>query len=72
MEESDLRVALETAYAPITVANMMTGKAYTRAVCRHIMSACSVLSLLLEEFWHSLTIVGQAQLVKIYDSPNPN
>ena len=36
-----------------------------------MMSAFAVLSLLLEEFWDSLTTDGQAQLVKIYDSPNP-
>ena len=35
------------------------------------MSAFAVLSLLLEEFWDSLTTDEQAQLVKIYDSPNP-
>ena len=36
-----------------------------------MMSAFAVLSLLLEEFWDSLTTDEQAQLVKIYDSPNP-
>ena len=35
------------------------------------MSASAVLSLLLEEFWDSLTTDEQALLVKIYDSPKP-
>ena len=63
--------ALETVYVPLTVGYMMTGKVYTRAVRGHMMSASAVLSLLLEEFWDSLTTDEQAQLVKIYDSPNP-
>ena len=71
MEGSGLRRPLETVYVPLTVGNMMTGKAYTRAVRGHMMSASAVLSLLLEEFWDSLTTDEQAQLVKIYDSPNP-
>ena len=71
MEGSGLRRALETVFVPLTVGHMMTGKAYTRAVRGHIMSASAVLSLLLEEFWDSLTTDEQAQLVKIYDSPNP-
>ena len=71
MEGSGLRRALETVYVPLTVGHMMTGKAYTRAVRGHMMSASAVLSLLLEEFWDSLTTNEQAQLVKIYDSPNP-
>ena len=71
MEGSRLRRPLETVYVPLTVGNMMTGKAYTRAVRGHMMSASAVLSLLLEEFWDSLTTDEQAQLVKIYDLPNP-
>ena len=71
MEGSGLRRALETVCVPLTVGHMMTGKAYTRAVRGHIMSASAVLSLLSEEFWDSLTTNEQAQLVKIYDSPNP-
>ena len=71
MEGSGLRRALETVYVPLTVGHIMTGKAYTRAVRGHMMSASAVLSLLLEEFWDSLTTDEQAQLVKIYDSPNP-
>ena len=57
MEGSGLRRALETVYVPLTIG--------------HMMSASAVLSLLLEEFWDSLTTDEQAQLVKIYDSPNP-
>ena len=55
MEGSGLRRALETVYVPLTVGHMMTGKAYARAVRGHMMSASAVLSLLLEEFWDSLT-----------------
>ena len=50
MEGSGLRGALETVYVPLTVGQLMTGKAYTRAVRGHMMSASAVLSLLLEEF----------------------
>ena len=71
MEGSGLRRALETVYVPLTVGHMMTGKAYTRAVRGHRMSASAVLLLLLEEFWDSLTTNEQAQLVKINDPPNP-
>ena len=67
-----LRKTLETAYVQLTVGHTMTGKAFTKAVRGHMMSACAVLSLLLlEKFWDSLTTGEQAQLVKIYDSPNP-
>ena len=71
MEGSGLRRALKTVYVPLTISHMMTGKAYTQAVRGHMMSASAVLPLLLEEFWDSLTTDEQAQLVKIYDSPNP-
>ena len=71
MEENSLRGALETVYAPVTVGHMITGKAYTQAVRDHLMPASAVLTLLLEECWHSLTAVEQSQIVKIYDSPNP-
>ena len=33
----------------------MSGKAYTRAVRGQMMSSSAVLSLLLKEFWDSLT-----------------
>ena len=56
MEGSGFRGALETVYAPITFGHMVTGKAYTRAVRCHMMSASSVLSLLLGKFWLSLTV----------------
>ena len=71
MEESGLRRALETVHVPLTVGHMMTGKVYTRGVRGHMMSASAVLSLLLVGFWDSLTTDEQAQLVKIYDLPNP-
>ena len=72
MEGSYLRGTLETVYAPVTVGHIVTGKVYTRTVRCHMMSPSSLLLLLLEEFWHSLTAVEQAQYmeVKIYDSPN--
>ena len=53
MEGSGPRRALETVCVPLTVGHMMTGEAYTRAVRGHMMSASTVLSLLLEEFWDS-------------------
>ena len=44
---------------------MMTGKAYSRASGGQMMSAYAVLSLLLEEFRHTLTTIEQAKLNKI-------
>ena len=57
MEGSGFRGALKTVYAPVTVGHVVTGKVYTRAVRCHMMSASSVLSLLLGKFWLSLTAV---------------
>ena len=48
-----------TAIGSIAIANEKISNLDTRGI------------LLLEEFWHSLTAVEQAQLVKIYDSLNP-
>ena len=45
MEGSGIRRALETVYVPLTFGHMMTGKAYSRAVRGHMMSASAVLSL---------------------------
>ena len=67
MEVSGIRRALETVYVPLTVGHMMTGKAYSRAVRGHMISASAILSLLLEEFWDSLTTDEQTQLVYIYN-----
>ena len=50
---------------------MMTGKAYSRASGGQMMSAYAVLSLLLEEFRHTLTTIEQAKLNKIQDSTSP-
>ena len=70
MEKSGFKGAVETVYARVTNGHMMIRKAYTRGVRSHMMLESAAL-LLLEEFWHSLTTVEQAQLVKIYDLPNP-
>ena len=71
MEGSGLREALETNYASLTVGHMTTRKVFTRAARGHMMSASVVLSLLLEEYWYSLTAAERAKLVKIYDSAKP-
>ena len=71
MEGIGLRRTLETVYILLTVVHMMTEKAYTRVVRGHVMSAPALLSLLLDEFWDSLTTDEEAHFVKIYDSPNP-
>ena len=71
MEGIGLRRTLETVYILLTVVHMMTEKAYTRVVRGHVMSAPALLSLLLNEFWDSLTTDEEAHFVKIYDSPNP-
>ena len=71
MEGSGLREALETVYAPLTVGHMLTGKAYSRAIRGHMLSAAAVLSLLFEEFWLDVSPEEQSQLIEIFESPNP-
>ena len=72
MEGSGLRSDLETVYSPGTVGHMFTGKAYSRAVRRHILCASAVQSLTLEEFWSTLGAVDQLELQKYYESDDPS
>ena len=72
MEGSGLRTALETLYAPVTVGHMMTGKAYARAIRGHFITAASLLSILLEDFWKQLSDANQMQLESIFDSDDPS
>ena len=50
MEGSELRSALETVYAPVSVVHMFSGKAYSRAIRGHFLSTYALLSIMLEEF----------------------
>ena len=71
MEGSGLRAALENIYAPVTVGHMFSGKAFARAIRGHMFCALAVLSLLLEEFWDSISSEEKSQLAKIFDTFNP-
>ena len=72
MEGSGLRKALESVYTPVTVGHMFTGKAYSRAVRGHMLASSSLVSLLLDEFWNSLSDQDQTLLQTIYDAENPS
>lgn len=71
MEGSGLRNALENIYAPISVNHMMTGKAYARAIRGHFLTSSALLSILLEEFWDSLSKDDQDMIQSFSESENP-
>ena len=50
---------------------MFSGKAFDRAIPGHMLYASAVLSLLLEEFWDSISWEEKSQLAKIFDTFNP-
>lgn len=72
MEGSGLRVALETVYAPVTVGHMFTGKAYARAIRGHILSSSALVSIMMEEFWNTLSADEKDLLENIYHSKDPS
>lgn len=51
---------------------MMSGKAFSRAVRGHLLSAAAVMSLLLQQFWDELSVEEQSELIAIYKSVNPS
>ena len=71
MEGSGLPAALENVYAPVTVGHKFSGKAFARAIRGPMLCASAVLSLLLEEFWDSISSEEKSQLAKIFDTFNP-
>ena len=71
MEGSGLCAALENVYAPVTVGHMFSGKAFARAIHGHMLCPSAVSSLLLEEFWDSISSKKKIQLAKIFDMFNP-
>ena len=71
MEGSGLQTALESVYAPLTVRHMFTGKAYSRAVRGHMLSAASIMTLVLEPFWQQISKEEQTELIEIYESADP-
>ena len=72
MEGSGLRTALETVYAPVTVGKMFTGKACSRAIRGHLLSASAVLSLILQEFWNALSPHECKLMEEFYHSEAPS
>ena len=48
MAGSGLEEMFETVYAPRTVPQMMSGLAYTRVFCGHLLAACALLSIRLQ------------------------
>jgi len=71
MEGSGLRSALKTVYAPVAVRHMFTGKAFSRAVRGHLLTASAIITLFLQRFWNTLTQNEQNHLTEIYESENP-
>ena len=71
MEESGLCAALENVYAPVTVGHVFSGKAFACAIRGHMLCASVVLSLLLEEFWDTISLEEESQLGKLFDTFNP-
>ena len=71
MEGSGLRKALETVYAPVTVGHMFTGKAYSRAIRGHMLSPSSLVSILIEPYWESLSSEDQQVIKGFYESKDP-
>jgi hypothetical protein len=51
---------------------MLTGKAYARAIRGHFLTSSALLSMLLEEFWESLSIEERSHLNVLYDSKDPS
>ena len=72
MGGSGLRVALETVYAPVTVGPMFTGKAYARAIHGHILSSSALVSIMMKEFWNTLSVDEKVILENIYYSKDPS
>ena len=66
MEESGMRPALESLYAPVTVGHMMTGRAYSQANRGHFLSISSLLTILLVEFWTNLEHDKRKMLEKYF------
>ena len=66
MEGNGLEAALECEYAQLIFGHMFRGKASARTVCRHMLHAPAILSLLLEDFLASLTKSQHAKLIEIY------
>ena len=70
MEGSELRSALETVYAPVSVVHMFSGKAYSRAIRGHFLSTYALLSIMLEEFQNELNADEKNDIKKMYESDN--
>ena len=70
MERSDLCAALENVYAPVTIGHMFSGKAFARAIRGRMLCPSALSSLLLEEFWGSISSKKKIQLAKIFDMFN--
>ena len=71
MEGSGLCAGLGNVYAPVTVGHMFSGRVFARAIRGHMLCASAVLSLLLEEFWDSISSEEKSQLTKTFDTFNP-
>ena len=71
MDGSGLCAGLGNVYAPVTVGHMFSGRVFARAIRGHMLCASAVLSLLLEEFWDSISLEEKSQLAKTFDTFNP-
>ena len=73
MEGSGLREAFECVYAPISVGHMLSGEAYARAVCSHLMVSSALISIILEPYLNSLSEEELQEVLNASDNPsNPS
>ena len=68
MEGSGLRSALETVYSPLSVGDMFSDQAYSRALRGHFLSTSALLSIMLEELWNELNTDEKNDVKKMYES----
>ena len=72
MEGSGPRKALETVYAPVSLAYMSSVKAYSRVIRGHFLSTSTLLSIMLEEFLNKLNTDEKNDMKKMHGSDNPS
>ena len=72
MEGSGLRKVLETVYAPVSLGQMSSVKAYSLAIHCHFLSTSALLSIMLEEFWNKLNTDEKNGTKKMHGSDNPS
>ena len=68
MEGAGLQNVPETAYAPINVGHMLTGKTYSRAIRGYFLTSSALMSMLLKEIWENVSSEERSHFEMFYDS----